>query len=71
MTGTPHFNHWRKLSDDGFRSLPSRLQRSHFTGTRHKLTAAARVLNEKLVSSDITPELAAELTLQIEQSPLS
>ena len=34
---------------------------------RHKLTAAARVLNEKLVSSDITPELAAELTLQIEQ----
>ena len=34
---------------------------------RHKLTAAARVLNEKLVSSDITPELATELTLQIEQ----
>ena len=34
---------------------------------RHKLTAVARVLNEKLVSSDITPELATELTLQIEQ----
>ena len=34
---------------------------------RQKLTAAARVLNEKLVSSDITPELATELTLQIEQ----
>ena len=35
---------------------------------RHKLTAAARVLNEKLVSSDITPELATALTLQIEQT---
>ena len=32
---------------------------------RHKLTAAARVLNEKLVSSDITPALATELTLSL------
>ena len=70
--------HRRKLSDvtalrvsdpynDGFRSLPADSREATYWQARHKLTAAARVLNEKLVSSDITPELAAELTLQIEQ----
>ena len=33
---------------------------------RHRLAAAARALNEKLVSSDINPELAAALTQKID-----
>jgi acyl-coenzyme A thioesterase PaaI-like protein len=33
---------------------------------RHRLAAAARALNEKLVSSDIDPELAAALTQKID-----
>jgi acyl-coenzyme A thioesterase PaaI-like protein len=33
---------------------------------RQRLASATRALNEKLVSSDITPELAAELTEKIE-----
>ena len=33
---------------------------------RHRLAAATRVLNEKLVSTDIAPELAAALTEKIE-----
>jgi len=33
---------------------------------RHRLAAAARALNEKLVSSDINPELAAALTPKID-----
>ena len=34
---------------------------------RHRLAAATRALNEKLVSSDIGPELAAALTEKIEE----
>ena len=33
---------------------------------RHRLAAATRALNEKLVSTDIGPELAAALTEKIE-----
>ena len=41
-------------------------QEATYWMARQRLASATRALNEKLVSSDITPELAAELTEKIE-----
>jgi acyl-coenzyme A thioesterase PaaI-like protein len=41
-------------------------QEATYWQARQRLASATRALNEKLVSSDITPELAAELTEKIE-----
>ena len=41
-------------------------QEESYWHARHRLAAATRALNEKLVSSDIDPELAAALTKKIE-----
>ena len=41
-------------------------QEASYWHARHRLAAATRALNEKLVSTDINPELAAALTEKIE-----
>ena len=41
-------------------------QEESYWHARHRLAAATRALNEKLVSSDINPELAAALTQKID-----
>ena len=71
MNGTPYSvigESWVTAASDPYE--PDSREATYWHA-RHKLTAAARVLNEKLVSSDITPELAQNSPCRLSRSPLS